>query len=284
MPSDLGRGPEAGKLKNSPVFSNIWGRTGRFFIKLVIRRLNQTAWIGRVLILAFRDLRGNANRRRLVWSQILLQIARTFQTAIYPVILLGFLTGVLWTVIWYALLRNIGGVESFVSVLVTVQFQEVSPFLTFMVALAAYMGPMILEIILMKTNGQFDNLIMMGIPPAHVVAWPRVIGPVLAFPLLLVVTNVCVLTGALIGSWFAVRAPVTDFVYEIYLKIKVFKLFKLLLQGVLMAFTMGFFSLYSAWTYDSRDLSLAPRALRRGIIEAAVVSALVGVLVTVFYA
>jgi hypothetical protein len=51
-----------------------------------------------------------------------------------------------------------------------------------------------------------------------------------------------------------------------------------------MAFTMCFFCLYSAWRYDSRDLSQAPRALRRGIIEASVFAALVGVLVTVFYA
>jgi phospholipid/cholesterol/gamma-HCH transport system permease protein len=136
----------------------------------------------------------------------------------------------------------------------------------------------------MKTTGQFDSLITMGIPPAHILAWPRVVGPVLAFPMLLFVLNFCVVVGALIGAYIMVEYPITDFFYELYLKVKVFKLFKLLLQGGLMAFTMFFFCLYSAWQYDATDLSKAPQALRQGIIEASVFSALVGILVTVFYA
>jgi hypothetical protein len=90
--------------------------------------------------------------------------------------------------------------------------------------------------------------------------------------------------GALFGAWLLVNYPVTDFIYELYLKVKVFKVFKLLVQSGLMAFTMCFFCLYSAWQYDAKDLSQAPQALRRGIIEASIFSALVGILVTVFYA
>jgi ABC-type transporter Mla maintaining outer membrane lipid asymmetry permease subunit MlaE len=136
----------------------------------------------------------------------------------------------------------------------------------------------------MKHTGEFESLIAMGIPPAHLVGWPRVIGPVLALPVLLVINNFGALIGALLGAWQIINFPVTDFIYELYVKVKVFKLFKLLLQIELMAFAMCFFCLYSAWRYDSRELSQAPGALRRGIIEASVFSALTGVLVTVFYA
>jgi phospholipid/cholesterol/gamma-HCH transport system permease protein len=268
----------------SPILPSVWGRSGRFFIRAISRRLNQTAWIGRVLILALGDLKGHANRRNLIFSLILQQVSRCFRTTLPPVASIGFFTGFLWAIIWFNLLKNIGGVDSFISILVMVQFQEISPFITFLAALATYMGPMTLEIILMKNTGQFDSLIIMGIPPAHLVAWPRVVGPVLAFPLLLFVTNFCVVVGALSGAWLMVEYPVTDFIYELYLKVRVFKLFKLLLQSGLMAFTMCFFCLYSAWQYDARDLSQAPQALRRGIIEASVFSALVGILVTVFYA
>ncbi|MDR2406311.1 MAG: ABC transporter permease [Deltaproteobacteria bacterium] len=284
MTSETDKGLRATELESSPISSNIWGRSGRFFIRYLARRLNQAAWIGRVLGLAFRDLKSAGNRRRLIWQLVLQQIARSFGTSIWPVSFLGFATGLLWAIIWFNLLQNIGGVDSFISVLVLVQFQEISPFITFMVALATYMGPMILELILMKSTGQFDSLVTMGIPPAHLLAWPRVVGPVLAFPLLLTVTNFAVVVGALSGAYLMVEYPVTDFIYELYQKVKVFKVFKLLLQSVLMAFTMCFFCLYSAWQYDARDLSEAPQALRRGIIEASVFSALVGILVTVFYA
>lgn len=270
--------------EGSPILPSVWGRSGRFFIRALRRRLNQTAWIGRVLILALGDLRGNANRRRLIFNLVLQQVARCFRTTLPPVAFIGFFTGLLWAVIWFDLLWNIGGVESFLTILVTVQFQEITPFITFMVALASYMGPLILEIILMRSTGQFDTFITMGIPPAHIVAWPRVLGPVLAFPPLLFVTNFCVVTGALFGTWLTVDFPITDFFYELYVRIKVFKLFKLLVQSGLMAFTMCFFCLYSAWRYDSRDLSQAPMALRGGIIEASVFGGLVGVMVTVFYA
>lgn len=270
--------------KGPPLLSNFWGRPGRFFIGLIARRLNQTAWMGRVLILAGSNLRAPAGRRGLIRSLVRGQFARCLGMNTPPVAILGFLTGFLWAVIWFNLLMNIGGLDTFLSIIVTVQFQEISPFITCMVALAAYMGPMILEIILMRGTGQFDALITMGIPPAHFVAWPRILGPVLAFPPLLVVNNFCTAVGALLGIWLTVDLPLGDFFHEIYLRVGVFKLFKLLLQDCLMAFTMCFFCLYSAWRFDSRDLSKAPSALRTGLIEASVFSALAGILVTVFYA
>jgi ABC-type transporter Mla maintaining outer membrane lipid asymmetry permease subunit MlaE len=247
-------------------------------------RLNQTAWIGRVLMLAGSDLKATSSRRRLIWSLALQQTARAFQASVWPVIFLGFFTGLLWAIIWFILLMNIGGMDSFLQILVTVQLQEISPFITFVVMLAACMGPMILEIILMKNTGQFDSLNLMGVPPAHLIAWPRVLGTVLAFPVLLAVLNASSALGAIFGVWQIVNYSVTDFVYETYAKIRAFKILKLFVQSGLMAFTMCFFSLYSAWRYDSRDLSQAPRALRRGIIEASFFTAIIGLLVTVFYA
>ncbi|MDR1166160.1 MAG: ABC transporter permease [Deltaproteobacteria bacterium] len=253
-------------------------------LKSLSRRLDQAAWIGRFFILGSLSLRGPASRRALVWSRILEEIARVLRVSASLIFILGFLSGFLWSLIWFRALANIGGTSSLSGFLIEIQLQVLSPFLAAMVIVVTYMGPMTMDLCLRKWNKEFETLSLMAIPPLHLLAWPRLLGPLIAFPLALFILNFFTFLGNYAGAWFFVGLRFQDFYHDLEEGIKVFNLLRLLLQSALMALSMSFFALCAAWDMEEEDLFSIPRVTRRAMMEAFFFASLTGLLVTVFYA
>ncbi|MDR2352243.1 MAG: ABC transporter permease [Deltaproteobacteria bacterium] len=268
---------------HTPAFTHLWGWPGRVFLGWLKRRISQAAWAGRIFVLGALSFRGPRVRGSLIRQLILTQILRVFQESFFLMTVLGFLSGFLWSLIWFRVLANIGGSSSLASLLITVQIQEISPFLGAMVIVVTYMGPMTMELSLFKNTKQFETLRLLGVPPIHVLALPRILGPSVTFPLMLIILNCFTLAGNYFGAWFFIDLRYQDFVSSFYQEIKLVNLLKLFFQSMIMSLAMSFFSLYNAWEAQDDNLALTPQIVRRGMMEAFFYASLFGILVTIIY-
>ncbi|MDR1658417.1 MAG: ABC transporter permease [Deltaproteobacteria bacterium] len=265
------------------VSSRFFGSIGRLALRFYARRVNQAAFAGRLFLLGIWGLKGQMAKRRLMRRLILSQVLEVFFSSVLLLVIFGLIMGVLWTIIWFGVLANIGGAGTLITLLIKVNLVEISPILTTLVVIMTYGGPMTLELSLAKSSGQFETLISMGIPPEHLLAWPRIFGLLLAFPGLLLVMNLSTWLGAYLGIYRAIDLPLYEFAANLYLALTPLGLLMLAVKCLLIGASIGFFCLYNAWQMPGRSFRLAPQVSRRAMCEAFVFSTLAGVLVTVLY-
>jgi ABC-type transporter Mla maintaining outer membrane lipid asymmetry permease subunit MlaE len=261
-----------------------FGSLGRLALRFQRRRLEQMAFLGRLFLSGVWGLESDSARHRLMRRLILAQVWEIFARSWLLLVIFGLMMGILWTVLWFGVLANIGGAETLASLLITVHLLEISPILTTLVATMAYGGPMTLELCLTKSAGDFDTLLAMGVPPEHVLAWPRLLALVLGFPGLMLIMSLSTWAGAYWGVVRAIDLPVSEFAAYLYLAVDGFKVLMLGVKSLLISVTLGFFQLYNAWVLpDGAGLRLIPALTRRGMCEAFVYATAAGVLVTILY-
>jgi phospholipid/cholesterol/gamma-HCH transport system permease protein len=260
------------------------GWTGRRFLRWLARRADQAAFAGRLLLMGLWGFSGGRPaRRRLMRRLILVQAWELLSSACALSLIFGFMTGFLWTIIWFGALSNVGGVSTLAGLLVSVQVQEISPILTIMAVVMTYGGPMALEVALLKASGDFRTLALMGVPPAHAVAWPRLIGTVLTFPSLMTLMNVAALSGAYWGIVRAIDLPLVEFAADLATNAEPLKIVMLGVKSLLCSLALSFFCLHKAFAIPEGGFLAAPRIARGAMAEAFVFSVLASVLVTVLY-
>jgi ABC-type transporter Mla maintaining outer membrane lipid asymmetry permease subunit MlaE len=259
------------------------GAPGRLLIRFWGRRLDQAAFLGRLFLCGLWGLDGLSARRTLMRRLTLAQVYAIFSGTMLLLVIFGLMMGVLWTTIWFGVLANIGGSGVLASLLIKVHLLEISPILTTLVVIMAYGGPMTMELCLLKSSGDFDTLLLMGIPPEHVLAWPRLLGLILAFPGLLLLMNMATWLGAWWGVDRAIDLPLAEFASDLYLAVDGLSFLRLAAKSLLISVALGFFLLYNAWALPRDDFRRAPGVVRRAMCEAFVYGTLAGVLVTILY-
>ncbi|MDR3204674.1 MAG: ABC transporter permease [Deltaproteobacteria bacterium] len=264
-------------------FEAALGRLGRVGIKFFKRRIEQASFAGRLYIEGLIGFKGSRPRRRLIRKLTLYQILIVFKSSVLLLSIFGLLLGFLWAVIWYGTLANLGGATTLNGLLISVHLQEISPILTTMVVIIAYCGPMSLELVWLKSSGEFSSLRLMGASPEHVLGWPRTLALIWAFPGLILIFNLFALAGAYWGTVSAIDLPLAEFGSDLLLAVKPFKFFMLAVKIFIISVSVGFFCLYNCWTIPEGGYNLAPGAVRRAMCEAFVYSTLAGVLVTILY-
>jgi ABC-type transporter Mla maintaining outer membrane lipid asymmetry permease subunit MlaE len=217
--------------------------------------------------------------RRLIF----VEVYKCFAACFTLLCLLGLMMGVLWSTIWFGVLANIGGASTLASLLITVHLQEINPILTTVVVVMTYGGPMTLELALMKSSREFNSLQLMGIPPEHLLAWPKLIGLLLAFPGMLLLMTITTFLGAYWGIVKAIDLPLIEFISDLALAIEPFHILMLAIKSILISIAIGFFCLYQAWQTPEGDIHQAPAISRRAMSESFVFGTLAEVLVTIFY-
>lgn len=276
--------PEAGLASLGSGGGSMIGVFGRAALRFRARRLDQTAFLGRLFLAGLWGLGGDQARRRLMRCLILAQVWEIISSCCLLLVIFGLMMGVLWTVIWFGVLANIGGAEALASLLITVHLLEICPILTTLAVTIAYGGPMTLELCLSRSAGDFETLLSMGIPPEHVQAWPRLLALMLAFPGLMIIMNLATWAGAYWGIVRAIDLPLAEFASSLLLSVDGFKLLMLGVKSFLISVSLGFYQIYNAWLLDEEgDFHEAPPLVRRAMCEAFVYGTLAGVLVTVLY-
>jgi ABC-type transporter Mla maintaining outer membrane lipid asymmetry permease subunit MlaE len=123
----------------------------------------------------------------------------------------------------------------------------------------------------------------MGVPPEHVLAWPRLLGLILAFPGLLLFMNAATWLGAWWGVVRAIDLPLAEFASDLYLAVDGLGVLMLFVKSLLISVSLGFFQLYNAWVLPRDDFRRAPGVVRRAMCEAFVYGTMAGVMVTILY-
>jgi len=153
--------------------------------------------------------------RRLRFRSIVRHVYETGVTAVPIVALIAFLISVIVAYIGAQQLRKFGG-EIFVVDLVTVSvLRELGVLLTAIIVAGRSGSAFAAELGVMKLNDEIDALRAIGMDPVEVLVLPRVLGLVIALPLLTVVADALGLAGGALLSWSLVDIPIAQYVERV---------------------------------------------------------------------
>ncbi len=153
--------------------------------------------------------------RRLRFRSIVRHVYETGVTAVPIVALIAFLISVIVAYIGAQQLQKFGG-EIFVVDLVAVSvLRELGVLLTAIIVAGRSGSAFAAELGVMKLNDEVDALRAIGMDPVEVLVLPRVLGLVVALPLLTVVADAMGLAGGALLSWALVDIPIAQYVERV---------------------------------------------------------------------
>jgi phospholipid/cholesterol/gamma-HCH transport system permease protein len=182
---------------------------GRAAVQAKERALDVLGFVG-VVTAGFGRIAGSLKRLRL--ASVVRHVYETGLTAVPIVSLIAFLIAVIVAYIGAQQLRKFGG-EVFVVDLVTVSvLRELGVLLTAIIVAGRSGSAFAAEIGAMKLNDEVDALRAMGMDPVEVLVLPRILGLVIALPILTIVADAMGLAGGAILSWYLVDIPFGQYV------------------------------------------------------------------------
>jgi len=185
---------------------------GRLTLEARDTVLDHLSMFGAVLVVVVRAL---ARPRRFRLPSIVRHVFETGVTAIPIVALIAFLISVIVAYIGAQQLRQFGG-EIFVVDLVTISvLRELGVLLTAIIVAGRSGSAFAAEIGVMKLNDEVDALRAIGMDPIEVLVVPRVLGLIIAMPLLTILADAMGLAGGALLSWSLVDITFTQYVERV---------------------------------------------------------------------
>lgn len=257
-----------------------FGALGRLTLRQFKRSGRQLDFAGRVLILAWQ---GRRARALLITHLTLEEIFKLARSSLTLIILVGFMLGYLWSMLWFGTLSNIGGLENISLFLVSIHTIQIAPIMTTVIVLLRYGAPTTWELAVMKSGGQFQTLTRMGIAPEHYLAVPRVLGSLMSVPILQLIFVLASLAGAYYLAWRYANQTLLDFVIRLSDQTEAKHFIIMGFKSVAIALSISFFCVYNGFTAEINSLARGTVTIRRAMGEAFFFSILTSVLVSVFY-
>lgn len=261
-------------------FEAVCGWLGRLTLAQRQRFVDQAGFAGRVVLAAWL---GHTNHRGLLLRLTLEEIFKLVRGTVPLLILVGFMLGFLWSLLWFGTLSNIGGIENISTFLVSIHTIQITPIMTTVIVILRYGAPITWELGIMKSGRQFDTLAQMGIPPEHFLAAPRVAGSFLALPILLAVFSLASFFGAYYLAWRLSGQTMLDFVFALSNQTGARHFVIVGFKSVAISLSVSFFCVYNAFTIEVNGLNRGTAVIRRAMGEAFFYSVLTSVLVSVIY-
>ncbi|MCU0975189.1 MAG: MlaE family lipid ABC transporter permease subunit [Steroidobacteraceae bacterium] len=203
-----GEAEEAPRESRSTLVTRPLHRIGRLTVGFRRSALDSLSLLGGVVTVMGRACL-SPHRFRL--ASIVRHVYDTGVTAIPIVALIAFLIAVIVAYIGAQQLRLYGG-EIYVADLVTVSvLRELGVLLTAIIVAGRSGSAFAAEIGVMQLNDEVDALRAIGLDPVEVLVVPRVLGLVLALPLLTVVANAMGLAGGALLTWSLVDMPFAQY-------------------------------------------------------------------------
>ena len=189
--------------------------------------------LGLVLASAFRD------PRRLRAKSVVRHVYETGIQAIPIVALIAFLISVIIAYIGAQELKQFGG-EVYVVDLVTISvLRELGVLLTAIIVAGRSGSAFAAEIGVMRLNEEIDALRAIGLNVVEVLVLPRVLGLVIALPLLTVIADAMGLAGGAVLSWLLLDIPFNQFVVRMQETIATTTFWAGLLKAPVFAFVIA---------------------------------------------
>lgn len=185
---------------------------GRHAVRAWNNFLSGLGFFGRVSLMILRSI---GNPRRLRPISIARHVYDTGITAIPIVSLIAFLISVIIAYMSAQQLQNFGA-EIFVVDLVTVGvLRELGVLLTAIIVAGRSGSAFAAEIGAMRLNEEVDALKAIGVDHYEVLIVPRLIGLIIALPLLTVISDAVGLTGGALLCKFLLDMPLTQYLYRV---------------------------------------------------------------------
>jgi phospholipid/cholesterol/gamma-HCH transport system permease protein len=165
-------------------------------------------FLGRIFSVIFKAC---ANPRRFRIQSVVRHVNETGIQAIPIVALIAFLISVIVAYIGAQELRQFGG-EVYVVDLVTISvLRELGVLLTAIIVAGRSGSAFAAEIGVMRLNEEIDALRAIGLNVVEVLVLPRILGLVIALPLLTVLADAMGIAGGAVLSWLLLDIPFTQF-------------------------------------------------------------------------
>ena len=184
------------------------GWLGRISVQQWHQAIDAVAYLGRIAVTGVRSLRP----RHLRLASITRHVHETGIQAIPIVSLIAFLISVIVAYLGAQTLRPLGG-EIFTVDLVTIAvLRELGVLLTSIIVAGRSGSAFAAEIGVMQLNDEVDALKSMGVDPFEVLVLPRLIGLLIALPLLTIVADAMGLAGGALLSSLLLDISLTQFI------------------------------------------------------------------------
>jgi phospholipid/cholesterol/gamma-HCH transport system permease protein len=184
------------------------GWLGRISVQQWHQAIDAVGYLGRIAVTGLRSLRP----RHLRLASITRHISETGIQAIPIVSLIAFLISVIVAYLGAQTLRPLGG-EIFTVDLVTIAvLRELGVLLTSIIVAGRSGSAFAAEIGVMQLNDEVDALKSMGVDPFEVLVLPRLVGLLIALPLLTIVADAMGLAGGALLSSLLLDISLTQFI------------------------------------------------------------------------
>jgi phospholipid/cholesterol/gamma-HCH transport system permease protein len=217
------------------------GQIGRWWLAQWAEARESLGFLGRIYVVVGAALR---QPRRFRLASIARHVHETGIQAIPIVSLIAFLISVIVAYIGAQQLRQYGG-EVFVVDLVTLAvLRELGVLLTAIIVAGRSGSAFAAEIGVMRLNDEVDALRAIGMNAVEVLVVPRVIGLVIAMPLLTIVANAMGLAGGAVLSWLVLDIPFNQFLQRMQEAIMPTTFWAGLLKAPVFAFVIAMIGTY----------------------------------------
>ena len=251
------------------------GRSAVLYGRELIRDL---AFVGRMSVTA---VRGLTSWKRLRPISIARHVYDTGITAIPIVALIAFLISVIVAYMGAQQLRNFGAVVYVVDLVTIGVLRELGVLLTSIIVAGRSGSAFAAEIGSMKLNEEIDALYATGVDPFEVLVLPRVLGLMIALPLLTVIADIVGLTGGALLCRLLLDMPLTQYVTRVQEAIQSTTFWVGLIKAPVFAIIIALAGCYRGMQVrdSSRELGrLTTTAVVQAIFQVILVDALFAVL------
>jgi len=185
---------------------------GRYAVRAWHDAVLSFAFLGRAFVTFFASLR---SLRRLRPTSVARHLYDTGITAVPITALIAFLVTVIIAYLSSQELRGLG-VDIYVVDLVTIGvLRELGVLLTSIITAGRSASSFAAELGSMQLNEEVDALIATGVDPFEVLVVPRVLGFVIALPLLTVIADLVGLTGGALLCRYLLAMPLTQYINRV---------------------------------------------------------------------
>jgi phospholipid/cholesterol/gamma-HCH transport system permease protein len=217
------------------------GHVGRWSVEQWGEARESLGFLGRIYVVVGAALR---QPRRFRPASIVRHVYETGIQAIPIVSLIAFLISVIVAYIGAQQLRQYGG-EVFVVDLVTLAvLRELGVLLTAIIVAGRSGSAFAAEIGVMRLNDEVDALRAIGMNAVEVLVLPRVIGLVIAMPLLTIIANAMGLAGGAVLAWLVLDIPFNQFLQRMQEAIMPTTFWAGLLKAPVFAFVIAMIGTY----------------------------------------
>lgn len=269
------------RRRPGPWLENLAGWLGRLLQAQSQRFICQAGFAGRIILLTWQ---GHRQRRGLLTHLTLDEVYKLVRGTFPLLILVGFMLGFLWSLLWFGTLSNIGGIENISIFLVSIHTIQITPIMVTVIVILRYGAPTAWELAVMKSSRQFETLSLMGIPTEHYLAAPRILGSLVTMPVLLFFFSLASFAGAYYLAWRYNGQTLLDFAFAITNQTGAFHFATMLFKGLAISLSVSFFCVYNGFDMRVGGMNRGTVIIRRAMGESFFYSVLFSVLVSVFYA